>query len=249
MKDPAFLFYPNDYMGGTMGMTFEEKGAYMDLLVLQFNKGAFSIDQARKLLNGSFEKVWPALSEKFTEADGKFSNKRLEDEKTKRASFSESRRKNRTSKNTSKSHDNTSDEHMTSHMENENENIIETVLGKDKGAGKGKPKIDENLPIPGHILEAAEMNQYTLHKNKHTEFVKSQWGVFLKERNNDPPVKRMLYIRQPAELYQYFLNWIRNKKPVNGTNRQINSGSKSNSKTAGANRLAEDLLENIRSDA
>jgi len=24
-KDPAFLFYPNDYIGGTMGMTFEEK--------------------------------------------------------------------------------------------------------------------------------------------------------------------------------------------------------------------------------
>jgi hypothetical protein len=32
----------------------------------------------------------------------------------------------------------------------------------------------------------------------------------------------------------------------NGTNRKINSGSKSNSKTAGANRLAEDLLEDIR---
>jgi hypothetical protein len=38
-KDPAFLFYPNDYIGGTMGMTFEEKGAYMELLMLQFNRG------------------------------------------------------------------------------------------------------------------------------------------------------------------------------------------------------------------
>jgi len=36
-KDPAFLFYPNDYIGGTMGMTFEEKGAYIELLMLQFN--------------------------------------------------------------------------------------------------------------------------------------------------------------------------------------------------------------------
>ena len=32
-KDPAFLFYPNDYLGGTMGMTFEMKGAYIDLLI------------------------------------------------------------------------------------------------------------------------------------------------------------------------------------------------------------------------
>ena len=39
MKDPAFLFYPNDWIGGTMGMTFEEKGAYMELLILQFNRG------------------------------------------------------------------------------------------------------------------------------------------------------------------------------------------------------------------
>ena len=38
-KDPAFLFYPNDYIGGTMGMTFEEKGAYMDVLMMQFNRG------------------------------------------------------------------------------------------------------------------------------------------------------------------------------------------------------------------
>ena len=25
-KDPAFLFYPGDWLGGTMGMTLEEKG-------------------------------------------------------------------------------------------------------------------------------------------------------------------------------------------------------------------------------
>jgi uncharacterized protein YdaU (DUF1376 family) len=38
-KDPAFLFYPNDWIGGTMGMTFEEKGAYMEILMMQFNRG------------------------------------------------------------------------------------------------------------------------------------------------------------------------------------------------------------------
>jgi uncharacterized protein YdaU (DUF1376 family) len=37
-KDPAFLFYPTDWLGGTMGMTFEQKGAYMNFLMLQFNK-------------------------------------------------------------------------------------------------------------------------------------------------------------------------------------------------------------------
>lgn len=34
-KSPAFLFYPGDWLGGTLGMTLEEKGAYMELLILQ----------------------------------------------------------------------------------------------------------------------------------------------------------------------------------------------------------------------
>ena len=38
-KDPAFLFYPADYIIGTMGMSFEEKGAYMELLMMQFSRG------------------------------------------------------------------------------------------------------------------------------------------------------------------------------------------------------------------
>lgn len=86
-KDPAFLFYPGDWLGGTTGMSLEEKGAYIELLVMQFNKGAFSIDQAKKLLNGSFETVWPALIDKFIEIEGKFFNVRLEEEKAKRCAF------------------------------------------------------------------------------------------------------------------------------------------------------------------
>lgn len=77
-KDPAFLFYPNDYMGGTLGMTLEEKGAYMELLILQFNKGHFTIEQAKKLLNGSFERLWDVVKEKFKEDETHgFFNERL----------------------------------------------------------------------------------------------------------------------------------------------------------------------------
>jgi uncharacterized protein YdaU (DUF1376 family) len=87
-KDPAFLFYPNDYMGGTLGMTLEEKGAYMELLILQFNKGHFTIEQAKKLLNGSFERLWEVVKEKFIEDETRgFFNERLEQEKNKRKNF------------------------------------------------------------------------------------------------------------------------------------------------------------------
>ena len=50
-KDPAFLFYPNDWLGGTMGMTFEQKGAYMELLMMQFNQGQFTEAQAKQVLS------------------------------------------------------------------------------------------------------------------------------------------------------------------------------------------------------
>ncbi len=92
MKDPAFLFYPNDYLGGTMGMTFEEKGAYIELLMLQFNRGRLS-DKIIKNLVGD---LWNCLSAKFTQDEtGLWFNKRLEDEQLKRKNYSESRRNNK----------------------------------------------------------------------------------------------------------------------------------------------------------
>lgn len=228
-KDPAFLFYPNDYMGGTMGMTFEEKGAYMDLLILQFNKGPFTIDQAKKVLNGSFEKLWEVIGEKFVEQSGKYFNQRLESEKKKRSEFSESRRKNRASKKTSSTHDEdmintsfTSVKHMSSHMENENENRneVSTDLGKEEGLGEEKPNADPILKIhlDARTLDAAEQNQFTFTKNRNTEFIKSQWEIFKMERVHDPPLKIREYTKYNSKLYSHFLNWIRNKFPkTNGT--------------------------------
>lgn len=38
-KDPAFLFYPNDWLGGTMGMTFDYVYAEtLDLLLSEMEK-------------------------------------------------------------------------------------------------------------------------------------------------------------------------------------------------------------------
>jgi uncharacterized protein YdaU (DUF1376 family) len=94
-KDPAFLFYPNDWIGGTMGMTFEEKGAYMELLMMQFNKGKFTKEQAKRTLNVSFDVVWTTLKDKFSCEDGFYHNVRLSTEKDKRSKFTESRRTSR----------------------------------------------------------------------------------------------------------------------------------------------------------
>src|SRR5690606_9726578 len=140
-KDPAFLFYPGDFMQGTQTFTREEKGAYMDLLILQFNEGHLSIDSIKRCLNGDFERIWPFLQKKFrTDADGFFFNERLEIEIEKRRKYSQSRRDNRKKKEESEHMNNISNTYVQ-HMENENEN--ENVIENERKEGvQGK----ENVP-------------------------------------------------------------------------------------------------------
>ena len=136
-KDPAFLFYPGDYVSGTMGMTFEEKGAYIDLLMLQFNRGHMNTH----MIQHTVGHLWEQVKCKFIQDnEGLWYNVRLDVEKDKRKTFTESRRnnikpKNKTIENTSyEIHMNSHmDSHMDSHMENVNEDINKDInINKSK---------------------------------------------------------------------------------------------------------------------
>jgi len=112
-KDPAFLFYPNDYLGGTMGMTFEEKGAYIDLLMLQFNRGHMT----EHMIGHTVGQLWKNIKDKFIQdPTGLWYNVRLDEEKSKRMAFTQSRRNNIKGVNQHTLG------HMTSHMDNVNVN-------------------------------------------------------------------------------------------------------------------------------
>jgi uncharacterized protein YdaU (DUF1376 family) len=124
-KDPAFLFYPNDYIGGTMGMTFEEKGAYMELLMMQFNRGHMTTH----MIGQTIGQLWVNIQDKFKQDEnGLWFNERLDIEKNKRKNFTDSRKNNisGTNQHTKKPFKESGhmDGHMTSHMENENINDI-----------------------------------------------------------------------------------------------------------------------------
>ena len=113
-KDPAFLFYPNDYIGGTMGMTFEEKGAYIEILMLQFNRGHMTSHMIGQLVG----QLWESIKCKFVQdEEGLWYNIRLDQEKDKRMSFTQSRRNNIKGLNQH------TIGHMTTHMENVNEDV------------------------------------------------------------------------------------------------------------------------------
>jgi hypothetical protein len=87
-KDPAFLFYPNDYLGGTMGFNAEQHGLYILALIYQFNNGHFTEIQINSILNNKFE----LIKNKFKTDGLLYWNDRLDLEKEKRSKYCESRR-------------------------------------------------------------------------------------------------------------------------------------------------------------
>lgn len=76
-----FYFYPDDFMGGTQEFTRDEKGAYIELMILQCKKGKLSIDDIQRCFKEDFERLWGFLSCKFiSDGQGKFYNERLRQE-------------------------------------------------------------------------------------------------------------------------------------------------------------------------
>ena len=128
MKDPAFLFYSNDFLSGTMLMSNEDVGAYIRLLCLQHQKGHLKEKDMLIICGNKNEDIL----NKFTlDENGNYYNERLEEEIIKRKKYSESRRNNRLKKKEEKTHEkdmqnicNSYEEHMEN--ENENENINNT---------------------------------------------------------------------------------------------------------------------------
>lgn len=101
--------------------------------------------------------------------------------------------------------------------------------------------IDTDLLLPAISLEAIERNQFTHTKNRNTDYIHSQWKIFLSERRADPP-ERQWQFRQLSDLTGYFTNWMRNKFPQNASDK---NNRKTNSKNTAS---ASWLLDNLRSE-
>jgi uncharacterized protein YdaU (DUF1376 family) len=222
-KDPAFLFYPGDWLGGTMSFTRSHKGAYMDLLMCQFNQGHMSLQDVQVVLGEvDFNAMWESkLKAKFVvDIEGRFYNEKLETEVVKRRKFTESRKKNLNNQKESEPYmavhiKNNTASHMDGHMENENENTND-IVAKDSMKGREGleyvPWFTADIEIPANTLEAAERNQHSQTGNANTAFVKDMWKIFIIERLADPPIVQMQH-KNKSDLSRYFLNFIRPKFP------------------------------------
>lgn len=140
-KDPAFLFYSQDFIVGVQTMPFEDRGKYITILCQMHQQGRLDEETIRFLVGSISDK----LRLKFlVDEKGLWYNKRLEDETAKRNNFTESRRINgnlggRPKKEKPKGKpknnlpDNHKDMHMGNHMGNVNEDVNE-IENKLKGA-------------------------------------------------------------------------------------------------------------------
>jgi len=114
MKDPAVLFYTQDFLTGTMLMTPAQRGNYITLLCLQHQNGKLSERDMLKICGEYDEDIW----EKFDKDErGFYYNVRMKTESERRKKYTDSRRNN-----LKKPH---MDEHMNGHMEIETETVIE----------------------------------------------------------------------------------------------------------------------------
>jgi len=91
-NNPAFLFYVDDYLGGTMGFSLDMHGGYLLLLCYQFNNGHFAESNGISIVG---EEMWEKLSRKFKkDSSGMWYNQRLDDVQQKRREFGDSQRQN-----------------------------------------------------------------------------------------------------------------------------------------------------------
>jgi hypothetical protein len=127
MKDPAVLFYTQDFLTGTFTMTDEQVGKYIRLLCLQQQNGGLTEKEMLKICGAKDEEVWA----KFDFSEGHYFNKRMSLEANKRRKFTESRIANLS--------------HMDSHMENSNK--------KDEISNK---KEEKEIVFKSEVFEFSE---------------------------------------------------------------------------------------------
>lgn len=132
-KDPAFLFYPSDFLTGTMFMSDEQVGKYIRLLCSQHQFGRLSEKHMLKICNSYDVDIYSKFEK---DDDGFYYNERLEKEINKRRKYCESRRNNRVLgkkaqediKNICSTYDETYVEHMENGNININNNINNNIL-------------------------------------------------------------------------------------------------------------------------
>ncbi len=171
MKDPAFLFYYQDFLVGTDEMDNESIGAYIRCLCHQAHKGSISEKHMKKICNSN--EVHSNIIMKFKSDDGgeTFYNSRLRIEVDKRQKYTESRANNRIGKyKPTKKISKTYDIHMEDEDEDENEDENNKKGGVEKKRGITLPFDTDNFKRIWQIWKEYKVKEHSFkYKSLHSE--------------------------------------------------------------------------------
>lgn len=157
-KDPAFLFYYQDFIVGTTFMSNAEVGAYIKTLCHLADKGTITDVQVAIICNKDIEMTLVIIDKLQCAEEGIYYSKRLNTEVEKRKAFAESRRKNREGKKKKKN--NKICKTYDTHMEDENENINRIKEREEIF----KSEVENFKNYPSYLLK--EFFEYWSEKNK-----------------------------------------------------------------------------------
>jgi hypothetical protein len=138
-KDPAFLFYPGDYLRDTQCLSEKTQVAYDRIMCEHMRNICISQDQINFFTKRLTEEEKSQLMFLLIKVEGGFQIEWVAASISKRRSYSESRRENRIGKTikNKKTYD--------SHMENEIENENVSVFKRGSGGKMKGVRIDESL--------------------------------------------------------------------------------------------------------
>lgn len=191
-KDPAFLFYPSDFITGTMFFTDEQIGIYIKLLCAQHQHGGL----INKVTFNQIVKSHDIIKSKFIESEDGFYNQRLMDEMIKRNNKSNNLSANALKRwnKQKKCKSNAIASHLNMPIENENEII------NNKGIKQKNPTLDEVKKYCAERNKGVDaerwFNYYESNGWKVGKNAMKNWkaAIHTWEKNNIQPVKSKLVL-------------------------------------------------------
>jgi len=205
-NDPAFLFYPGDYLRDTQCLSEKAQVAYDRIMCEHMRNICITQAQLNFFIKRLNEDEKIEIKNILTKMPGGFQITWVAESIIQRRLYSESRRKNKQgkSKNISKSYD--------SHMEIENEIEIKDVFDKF-------PK-NENLDfLPEMKINAClQLLKITRQIDINEKQVLGMWAVF-----RDQNITGEKFYKSKDDIYSHFINWIKTQKFEDANRTSTNS--------------------------
>lgn len=230
-KDPAFLFYPGDYLRDTQTLSEKTQVSYDRIMCEHMRNICISKQQlkffTKRLNDDEIEELMYVL----TETEDGFQITWVAESISKRKAYSESRRKNRTNKN-KKDIINISKTYVK-HMENENEN--ENINNIDIKNNKTPHTLDLDFiqePIPRKhylVFSAAELKQELLNSYEQKEKIMKVTKLSEEEVNNyitefvDEQDAKEDLERPLKEIRSHLVSWVNIKLKEKKRDEKFNS--------------------------